>query len=534
MVLTYLPVPHDDESFMSLAQRMAKANCHQTLQTLIDREGRWFDYRANLNYFKHDTLWNTKIIDLLKDNGYADLDRHMLNQFDPILFRGEPTLLQLRQHYYQTQIKYCPRCIEEGSYHRLLWDVSLVGVCLKHDVSLIESCPCCERVIRMDNLIGGGCICGFKYESLMATKKPNPRVRKAQNVIVGLLNGDQIEVQIEGGEKLSATEYFEELHLFMKLLDNLPLSVLPFDNLDIGNERFNYNLVKGEKKNLSMFLLLSTAAHELMVTPSLYFGSIVDHIELKKSAHRSRSSTRFKRSLFDCLINKKKFHVHRSIYMQVHNESSDEFVRMLTVLKEEERKYCSLLNARRILRCDDKRLLLFRRLGLLQFFERSYGERKITLVEKQQVQDLANRRKEHITTGEVAQRLGIPQKMVVKLAQANLLPMEHGPEKDGYGRRVFVLSTLNALICKLDKCSVYLPQFDRGWIPLQQIELHQRCHHASFSAVVQAVLMGRIRSGKIVNTIADFQHIMISAADFARFYDLKGREERKMRKLCKR
>ncbi|NOU83883.1 hypothetical protein GC101_34070 [Paenibacillus sp. LMG 31459] len=80
MSLKYLPVAFPDESFMSLALRMVKANGHQTLQTLIHQGKHYFDYRGTMNYFKPDKQWQQRIVDLLNENGYEDLEGRMLNQ----------------------------------------------------------------------------------------------------------------------------------------------------------------------------------------------------------------------------------------------------------------------------------------------------------------------------------------------------------------------------------------------------------------------------------------------------------------------
>ncbi|SCX81127.1 TniQ protein [Paenibacillus polysaccharolyticus] len=529
MLLQFLPAVNADESFMSLALRMAKENGHQTLQTLINRGERWFDYRANLNYFKENTLWNQPLVDLLKEHGYSSLERHLLNQFDAVLFGGlSPTQRQFMQHYHQTKTKYCPRCLEEAWYHRLSWDVALFGVCLKHKVQLVEHCPCCSRVIRLDNLIGRGCNCGFGYADLINTEVPPPRVLSAQKTIQDVLHGKLSSVPIEGGHTLSPQQYFEGLHLFMKMLDNMPVQVLPCPDLNLDVQRLNYNLVKGEKMSNRMFTVLSTLAHELLTAPSMYFKEVVYQVELAKAAQRTKSTTRAKREIFDKLIGNEKFYVHRKLYLEVHNEHHNEFVRMLTATKEDERKYCSLLYARqKILHCDDIRLHQFKELGLLTFIEKRFGEKKITLVERAEVEALAQKRSQLLTTGEVGEQLGISLKMVVKLAQSKLLVMDHGPEKDGYGRRVFMPKAVEDFLVRLNTACSSVKDKTKKWMPLAQRDITALYYHASFSDVVQAVLSGRIQGAKTSPVVKSFEDVVISSSDLAHFYNLKSTSRKK-------
>ncbi|MGK9251812.1 TniQ family protein [Paenibacillus humicus] len=516
MSLRHLPIVYPDESFMSLALRMAKANGHQTLQTLVRRGTHYFDYRANFNYFKEGTLWNESLVQLLEQNGYKQLERHMLNQFDAVLFGDKaPSPLQLRRHYYQTKVKYCPRCLEEKGYHRLDWDISLVGMCLKHDTQLLDQCPRCQRVIRLDNIIGGGCYCGFGYVNLMKTTSPHPRIKKAQEVIQAVLSGKLQVVALEDGTRLTGAQYMERLQVLMQLLDNMP------SDPEFGDYRFSYKLVKGERKDNTIFLSLSAMAHELLTTPSRGFRDMVRIVELEKKSHRSHSSTRSKRSLFNQIIRDPLLALHRTLYFEEHNSHHEEYVRMMYMCDVSERQYCSLLYARqRILHCDNKRLLQFQRLGWLTCIERQYGGKKITLVERVQVEQLAARRSFFLTTGEVGKLLEIPQKMVVKLAKANLLIMERGPEKDGFGHRVFMPKALDNLLHELNRSSFYLSgSILLDWMPLSQQEIHSRRHHASFSDVVQAVLNGRIQCGKTKRSITSFSDLVISVSDFTRFYD---------------
>ncbi|TVY09092.1 hypothetical protein FPZ49_15390 [Paenibacillus cremeus] len=491
---------------MSIAQRLTKDfYSHQTLQTLIDRKGRYFDYRSNFNYFKDDNLWNEKIARLLRSHGYRNFDKLILNQFDDLLFGGTPTLLQKRQHYYQTKVKFCPHCLYEAKYHRLLWDVSLVSVCLKHKCNLIENCPSCGRHIRIHDLIGGACTCGLIYANVVNTKTPVESVLSAQKVIQSLLTGKKKNIRIEGNFSLTAREYFAGLDMFSKLLDGFPAQLLSFDNLEASFIELNYNLIRGDKRDLEMINFISTIAHELLVSPSKHLASIVEAIELKRATKRT---IRGKREIFDRMLANGKFEAHKKIYSDYHNTSNQEFARMKTVMPNE-LKYCSLVQARKILQCDDITIAKFVQLGLLQFVEGKFGSRKIMLVEKESVVKLAQRRKELLDVSQVAKLFDITGGVVRAIAKRNLLKMEHGKEKDGYGRRLFHPTEVYVLIKEVEKQCVQIPEDSLEWVPFRYRELLNRHYHFSYAQTLEAILSGRFSCGKKTTSIQTLEDVYL-------------------------
>ncbi|UOK62214.1 hypothetical protein MT997_28510 [Paenibacillus sp. OVF10] len=187
----------------------------------------------------------------------------------------------------------------------------------------------------------------------------------------------------------------------------------------------------------------------------------------------------------------------------------------------------SSLRQAKILHCDDIRLHQFKELGLLTFNEKRFGEKKITLVERAEVEALAQKRSQLLTTGEVGEQLGISLKMVVKLAQSKLLVMDHGPEKDGFGRRVFMPKAVEDLLVRLNAACSSMKDKKGKWIPLAQHDITALYYHASFSDVVQAVLSGRIQGAKTSSVIKSFKDVVISFSDFAKFYNLNSTSRKK-------
>src|SRR5690606_17098456 len=56
-------------------------------------------------------------------------------------------------------------------YHRKIWSVYPVSVCVEHNNLLIDSCPQCNCPISMDSLMFGFCnTCYFHFEKTAAIK----------------------------------------------------------------------------------------------------------------------------------------------------------------------------------------------------------------------------------------------------------------------------------------------------------------------------------------------------------------------------
>lgn len=62
--------------------------------------------------------------------------------------------------------RFCPHCLEEAPYFRLLWKMAPVTSCVKHGVFLIERCPGCNKQMSFQDieLLDGCPHCGFSLK----------------------------------------------------------------------------------------------------------------------------------------------------------------------------------------------------------------------------------------------------------------------------------------------------------------------------------------------------------------------------------
>ncbi len=62
---------------------------------------------------------------------------------------------------------YCPLCLKESPYHRLIWTFEDITLCLKHRVNLKNTCPKCGKSIRQNDIREIG-KCPYCFESLFS------------------------------------------------------------------------------------------------------------------------------------------------------------------------------------------------------------------------------------------------------------------------------------------------------------------------------------------------------------------------------
>ncbi len=64
----------------------------------------------------------------------------------------------LGQHLWpQTDVQFCPLCLQEALYHRLNWMPLAVAVCLHHQCLLVRGCPHCAKNISVADILKAQC-----------------------------------------------------------------------------------------------------------------------------------------------------------------------------------------------------------------------------------------------------------------------------------------------------------------------------------------------------------------------------------------
>lgn len=107
-------------------------------------------------------------------------------------------------------LNYCPQCLKEAPYHRLLWQIREVTGCQKHRIKLMEHCHSCKQNIPLLSPGSRVSFCPFCGTDL---SKASPTLMNEQESLLNyrastdwsdLFNTDQLHPQIPGLTKQQA------------------------------------------------------------------------------------------------------------------------------------------------------------------------------------------------------------------------------------------------------------------------------------------------------------------------------------------
>ncbi|MBK6709947.1 MAG: TniQ family protein [Chloroflexi bacterium] len=98
-----------------------------------------------------------------------------------------PSMLQ--HHIWSAQrASYCPRCLQEGPYHRLAWMFCALNICLTHHCLLVRECQACQAPLRVTDIVKGQCPkCQFDLAAAAAAVSGDEFGLFAQATLLGWL-----------------------------------------------------------------------------------------------------------------------------------------------------------------------------------------------------------------------------------------------------------------------------------------------------------------------------------------------------------
>lgn len=96
--------------------------------------------------------------------------------------------------------QFCPLCLEEGAYHRLIWMPIASAVCLQHNCLLVNSCPQCGNPVKVADVVEVRC---HKCKASLTTAK---RI-SIDSDDFGLFTQCTIQKWLKEGHSLSSAKY---------------------------------------------------------------------------------------------------------------------------------------------------------------------------------------------------------------------------------------------------------------------------------------------------------------------------------------
>lgn len=161
-----------DESLPSLFVRLRRANYYQSQTAVVDLCRSHMRQRDNVYLPEQPDTWRilTAVTGLPPDVLYAATGHRYAaalalpsetvatiplgdNQLRPLLTPHARRTYRLPLY----DAQFCPRCLQDGGYHRVAWLHPLAAICPRHRCLLQRGCPQCRHRLSIEAIVAGRC-----------------------------------------------------------------------------------------------------------------------------------------------------------------------------------------------------------------------------------------------------------------------------------------------------------------------------------------------------------------------------------------
>ena len=167
----------EGESLSSFLTRVGKTNFYQPPGILTELifnaiEGDEVDRRDRIDLPRQTAIFEriaylTRVACLQLYETSVHRFTHVLappdSEINTLELAGRHVVPLLPQGVIQKQIRstsacqYCPVCVQQHPYHRLIWHLVAASVCLEHKCLLADKCYNCDRWIRLQDIVNACC-----------------------------------------------------------------------------------------------------------------------------------------------------------------------------------------------------------------------------------------------------------------------------------------------------------------------------------------------------------------------------------------
>jgi len=157
------------ESLDSLLARVSRLNFYDSPSLLahLYKQGLTDDWRLPRLALVYERLASLTML----DPDPVALLNATAHRFAPILEPPDVDIIRLELRrtfapllsraavaaYLRKRPQYCPYCVKESAYHRLIWSVAAVSACVQHKCLLLDRCPRCGQLTSVTSITEGRC-----------------------------------------------------------------------------------------------------------------------------------------------------------------------------------------------------------------------------------------------------------------------------------------------------------------------------------------------------------------------------------------
>jgi len=163
------------ESLASLLERLTQLNylpyprtlshiCHEQLPAPVNLDHlarpKWvetFLRLADLTHISPEDLYaasDHRFAPFLTPPGQSPVELPWIGSTSKVMLTPGLTHGRLRS---ALSAQYCPRCLEDATYHRLSWIPTAAAICLQHRCLLVNQCPQCQKRISIQEIVRQRC-----------------------------------------------------------------------------------------------------------------------------------------------------------------------------------------------------------------------------------------------------------------------------------------------------------------------------------------------------------------------------------------
>nr|WP_275580552.1 TniQ family protein [Bacillus tianshenii] len=532
----------ENESMYSFLYRTVVANYYDNLPSML-KEISSHLFVANCNYLDHKEGWSVIFMDVFESLN-KDIHTFSLNQYDELLLQGTEEVVG-RKHedrvYQKYSTKYCPDCLNEDYYHRLLWDVSLVTTCLKHNKHLIENCPNCNKAVRINRLMVGDCNCGWIFNrSISRDIDPKSNVYKNQKVLQLILSGEMKETSTADNTVLNRQEYFKFLLMFLTLIDGMDINAILKVTTCQPKPKINFNKrQKADKRNCDLINVMISVAHLLVTRPNILLPNVIQQIDGYSIDSRNLKYNHLKK-----IVEHEKGRSYLLVYSDYLNTVTNEYIGERIKIKPiiEEKNYLTTGEAIKLIKTEDQVLKNLIHYGLVSTHKtKTKGGRTITLVERKSIESYMKMKKNSYTLSQACKILGLNFVKAQELITRGHIKAQHGPSIDGYPIWYISKRELNKFIQSVFVKVKIKSSIDSNWIPFEKANMNLRHTDMDTVSIIEAIKNGTF-SAAIAEKTTNIKSIHLAKRDIDNFllmlikqrikqYGLKPRELLKIFKV---
>lgn len=166
------PIIQQDESLGSYVCRVSEANYYESIITL----GKLFKFNhfnVTSGSFKKEVLEDLSI--------YLKIESEELEMYTCDFVRRRLGIKT--ENYIKSYIRFCPICISRLGYHKWIWQINYVSVCLEHHIYLVDRCLQCNKRLHLHELLNQGCNNCKEFGTVNTRMKPRHEELYTQAII---------------------------------------------------------------------------------------------------------------------------------------------------------------------------------------------------------------------------------------------------------------------------------------------------------------------------------------------------------------